>query len=50
MTTYVYNCPTCQEFFDKDYPMGKAEAYTACPLCGNESKKILTPPAGFQIN
>lgn len=50
MTIYVYNCPTCKDLFDKDYPMGQAEAFTECPVCGKEAKKVLTRPAGIQIN
>lgn len=50
MTIYVYDCKTCKEMFEKNYPIGQAEEFTECPTCGKEARKILTPPAGFQIN
>lgn len=50
MTTYVYNCTGCKDKFEKDYPIGTADYLTDCPKCGKEAKKVLTPPAGFQIN
>ena len=50
MATYVYDCHTCKDFFEKNYPIGTAEEFTICPECGSEARKVLTPPAGFQIN
>jgi putative FmdB family regulatory protein len=40
---YAFMCDGCGPF-DVDRPMAEASAAAACPTCGEEARRVFTPP------
>lgn len=43
MAVYRYRCPACGPF-DAAWPIGNAPAGQACPACGDQARRVFTPP------
>lgn len=43
MPLYEFSCPACGPF-ELVRPMADAAAAAACPACGSEARRVLTPP------
>lgn len=44
MPIYEYQCPTCEETFDRMLSMSRFDEPQACPSCGGETKKVISAP------
>jgi len=42
--TYEFRCPTCEERFEVDRPMGRTSD-VCCPSCGTTAKRVFSPSA-----
>lgn len=43
MATYAYHCATCGPF-DVRLPLGDADGVRPCPHCGEQARRVFTPP------
>jgi len=39
---YDYKCTECENLFEEDFPIGKAEKEVECPSCGGAAKRTFT--------
>jgi putative FmdB family regulatory protein len=43
MATYDYRCPSCGTF-EQRATMGTAAPVTTCPTCGQDARRVFSPP------
>jgi len=46
MPTYAFECPQCEEAFEKILPLAEYNDPQECPACGEEARRVITP-VGF---
>lgn len=44
MPFYAYQCPDCDEQFDRMLPMSRFDEPQECPACGTVARKVISAP------
>jgi len=43
MPIYMYECPECEQTFEKELPLSAFDEPQICPECGTKAKQVVAP-------